>query len=144
MSIQEQQELKEMYYSEAKRYMENANNFLKNAKKEGKFYNDPKYVKVACGTAYSGMLVALDCFLILKGVHKPKGKERKSIEYYQNNIAKIDKKMLNYLNGAYDILHLSGYYDGIRVVSVIKDGFDLAGQVIEKIKPEFAYQLAVE
>ena len=135
MSIHEQQELKEKYYSEATRYMDNAKDFLQKAKKEGKFYHDPKYVKIACGTAYSGLLVALDCFLILKGAHKPKGKVRKSIEYYQENITKIDKKMLDYLNSAYKILHLSGYYDGIENVTVIKEGFDLANQIIEKIKP---------
>ena len=135
LSIQEQQNLKEKYYSEAVRYMENAKECLKNAKKEGDFYNDKKYVKMACGTAYNGMLVALDGFLILKGVDKPKGKLRKSIEYYQNSITKIDKKMLNNLNSAYEILHLWGYYDGIGDVIVVKRGFDLANAIIEKIKP---------
>ena len=138
MSIQEQQELKEKYYNEAMRYMENANDFLKKAKKEDKFYHDSKYVKIACGTAYSGMLVALDCFLILKEIHKPKGKMRKSIEYYQENITKIDKKMMNNLNVAYKILHLSGYYDGIESVNVIKEGFDEAYTIIEKINPSLS------
>ena len=135
MSIQEQDRAKREYYSEAIRYMDNAKNYLKNAKKEGGFYLDKKYVKTACGTAYSGMLVALDCFLILKGKDKPKGKERKSIEYYQSNITQIDKKMLNSLNSAYEILHLWGYYDGITKASVVKEGFDLAYTIIDKIKP---------
>ena len=139
MSIQEQQELKEMYYSEAKRYMENANNFLKNAKKEGKFYRDSKYVKIACGTAYSGVLVALDCFLMLKGVHKPNKKERKSIEYYQKNLGKVDRKMLDNLNITYKILHLSGYYDGIEDAVIIKRGFDFANKIIDKIKPSESF-----
>jgi hypothetical protein len=43
--------------------------------------------------------------------------------------------MLDTLDSAYKILHLSGYYDGIRVVSVIKDGFDFARTIIDKIKP---------
>ena len=135
MSIQEQQELREKYYGEAIRYMDNAGECLKKAKKEDNFYNDKKYVKMACGTAYNGMLVALDCFLLLKGIDKPKGKSRKSIEYYQSNIAKIDRKMLNYLNGAYEILHLWGYYDGIGSVNVVKEGFEYANTIIEKIKP---------
>ena len=135
MSIQEQQELKEKYYSEAMRYMENAKSCLKNAKKEDSNYNDRKYVKMACGTAYSGILVALDCYLMLKGVDKPKGKLRKSIEYYQNTITKIDKKMLTNLINAYEILHLWGYYDGIGDAIVVKRGFDLANNIIEKIKP---------
>jgi uncharacterized protein (UPF0332 family) len=90
---------------------------------------------MACGTAYSSMLIALDGFLMLKGMHKPKGKERKSIEHYQSTITKIDKKMLDYLNGAYQILHLSGYYDGILVANVVKSGFDEAYKIIDKIKP---------
>jgi hypothetical protein len=61
---------------------------------------------------------------------------RKSIEYYQSNITKIDKKMLDYLNVAYKILHLYGYYDGIEDASVIGIGFDKASKIIEKIKPE--------
>ena len=135
MSKQEQQELKEKYYGNAMRYMDNAKEYLKNAKKDGNYYRDPKYVKTACATAYSGVLIALDGFLMLKGVEKPKGRARKSIEYYQDNIGKLDRKMLDYLNSTYEILHLWGYYDGITKASVVKDGFDDAYTIIEKIKP---------
>ena len=135
MSITEQQNLKSKHYTEAMRYMDNATAYLKNARKEGKYYQDTKYVKTACGTAYNGVLVALDCFLLLKGVAKPKGKDRKSIEYYHNNLGKLDRKMLNNLNSAYQILHLSGYYDGIGNANVIKEGFEEAYKIINKIKP---------
>ena len=43
--------------------------------------------------------------------------------------------MLNYLNSAYQILHLCGYYDGIEKSKVVKSGFDEAYKIIEKIKP---------
>jgi len=138
MSIQEQQNLKEKYYNEAMRYMENAKECLKKAKKEDGYYHDKKYVRMACGTAYSGMLQALDCFLILRGIHKPTSKERKSIEYYQKNITNIDQKMLSTINCAYTILHLWGYYDGIDKVTIVKEGFEEANKIIEKIKPEYA------
>ena len=134
MSVREQNEVKGKYYSEAVRYMDNAKEYLKNARKEGRYYNDVKYVKTACGTAYSGLLVALDGYLMLKGVKKPTKKQRKSIEFYQENLGKLDKKMLNHLNSAYQILHLDGYYDGINNVNVIKEGFDEANRIIEKIK----------
>ena len=136
MSIKEQQELKERYYNEAIRYMSNAKECLSKAQKEDKLYRDSKYVKMACGTAYSGILVALNGFLTLKDVHKPNGKERKSIEYYQNHLGKLDRKMLDHLNKAYQILHLWGYYDGITSSVVVKEGFDFAYAIIEKIKPE--------
>ena len=135
MSVVEQEFVKEQYYSEAIRYMDNAKESLKSAKKDGNYYHDKKYVKTACGTAYNGLLVALDGFLMLKGIGKPKGKQRKSIEYYQSNITKIDKKMLDSLNSAYQILHLWGYYDGIEKVDVVKSGFDDAYSIIDKIKP---------
>ncbi|MDR2232540.1 MAG: DUF5618 family protein [Tannerella sp.] len=135
MSIQEQESVKTTYYSEAMRYMDNAREDLKKANKEDNYYRDSKYVKRACGTAYNGVLIALDGFLIIKGYEKPKGKLRKSIEYYQSNISKVDKKMLDYLNSAYMILHLSGYYDGINDARVVKVGFDEAYKIIDKIKP---------
>ena len=135
MSVLEQQEFKKKYYNEAMRYMENAKEYLKNAKKEGYVYRDAKYVRTACGTAYCGVLIALDCFLILKGIHKQRTRERKSIEYYQKNLSQLDGKMLDNLNITYKILHLSGYYDGIEDAVVVKRGFSFATTLIEKIKP---------
>jgi len=135
MSLQEQQQTKKKHYSEAIRYMDNAKECLTKAKKENGYYQDQKYVRMACGTAYSGLLVALDCFLILKGVDKPTAKERKSIEFYQKNLGKLDKKMLNVLNSAYKVLHLCGYYDGIEKADIVKSGFAEAYKIIDKIKP---------
>jgi len=136
MSIEEQHKLRQKYYGEAMRYMDNARGYLKNAKKEDNYYRDSKYVKTACGTAYNGVLIALDGFLLLKGIEKPKGRARKSIEYYQENLGKLDRKMMDTLNTVYYVLHLSGYYDGIGDAVVIKRGFDEAYNIIEKIKPE--------
>ncbi|MEI6823904.1 MAG: DUF5618 family protein [Bacteroidota bacterium] len=133
MSIEEQNEVKIKYYNEAIRYMDNAKETLKKAGKEDKFYLDKKYVKTACGTAYNGVLTALDGYLILKEIKKPRG--RRSIEFYQNSIAKTDKKLLNYVNNAYEVLHLFGYYDGNNSVSIIKEGFNYAYYIIDKIKP---------
>ena len=135
MSVQEQEQTKEMFHSEAMRYMDNAKKCLENTVIENNRYRDPKYVRMACGTAYSGVHIALDGFLVLKGLHKSTGKNRKSIEYYQKNLAGLDKKMLDYLIDTYQILHLSGYYDGVQNVNVIKEGFKLAKTIIDKIKP---------
>ena len=134
MSNIEQQELREKSYAEALRYMDNAKETLKKAGKEDNLYSDKKYVRSACGTAYSGVLVALDAYLELKEVEMPK-KKRRSIEFYTKNIARLDKKMLTYLDVAYDTLHLSGYYDGNLSARVIQEGFDIAYQLIDKIKP---------
>jgi hypothetical protein len=133
MSNEEQQTFKEKQYAEAMRYMDNAKETLKNAKKEGSRYQDKKYVRTACGTAYNGTLLALDAYLKLKGVEKTKG--RKSIEFYQEQLAKQDKKLLGALNNAYQILHLYAYYDGLDMVIMVKAGFDCAYEIINKIKP---------
>ena len=135
MSIHEQQQLKEKYYGQAMRYMDNARECLQKAQKDGKYYNDQKYVSMACGTAYKGVLMALDGFLILKDIEIPKGKKRRSIEFYHNSIAQLDKKMLNTLNNVYKVLHLWGYYDGIEDVVIVQRGFEDASTLIDKIKP---------
>lgn len=133
MGTTEQKELKILYHTEASRYIANAKETLKKAGKVGKYYKDEKYVKTACGTAYNAVLKALDGYLILKEIPKQKG--RKSIDYYQSNIAKLDKKLLTELHSAYNVLHLSGYYDGELNISVIQAGLETAQDIIKRIEP---------
>ena len=120
-------------YKEAMRYIENAKETLKLAGREDKFYVDVKYIKTACGTAYSGILVALDYLFDIKQIPKRKG--RKAIEYYQHTLTNIDKKLLSHLNNAYTVLHLDGYYGGITSVKTIESGFDNAIAIINALKP---------
>jgi len=136
MSNDEQQIFLKKEYAEAVRYMDNAKEFLQKAKRDGSLYTDKKYVRVACGTAYNGVLLALDAWFVLKGIPKPNKKQRKSIEYYMSNISQIDKKLATYLHSVYNVLHLDGYYDGILSVKVINSGFEDACEIIEKIKPD--------
>jgi uncharacterized protein (UPF0332 family) len=136
MTQLEKQVFKKKSYQEALRYMDNAKEVLKKAGKEGIFYKDKKYVRMACGTAYNGILVALDAWLTLKGIEIPQEKgKRTSIDFYRQHIAKLDKKALSYVNNAYDVLHLYGYYDGILDSRVVNAGLDTAYELINKIKP---------
>ncbi|MFD2574666.1 DUF5618 family protein, partial [Spirosoma soli] len=92
---------------EAKRYLDNAREILREkARKEDGYYQDSKYVKMAGHTAYAGVLVALD------GLLGKKNKGRKDVEWYKQQLAKLDKKLLNSFVGVYDTLHLSMSYDG--------------------------------
>ena len=120
-------------YLEAMRYIENANDDLKLAGRDGKFYDDEKYVKSACGIAYSGALYAIDFLFDVKKI--PKNRRRKSIDYYQKELSNIDKKLLKHLNSAYHILHLDGYYDGVGDIKSIESGFESAVSIINSIKP---------
>lgn len=133
MSITEQQQIKTTYYNEAMRYLDNAKETLRKSGKQDNYYKDDKYVKTACGTAYNGILKALDGYLLLKEVPKQKG--RKSIEYYTANLGKLDRKLLTDLNNAYSVLHLSGYYDGVTYAPIIQGGMQLATDIIKRIEP---------
>lgn len=121
-------------YSEAYRYFDNARENLMKAgiDTETKAYIDDKYVKTACGIAYNGVLKALDIYFSTKDVPKLRG--RKSIEYYEHNLAKINKKHLKMFDEIYKILHLYGYYDGITNIKVIKAGMDLAKDLVKNLK----------
>lgn len=132
MTATEQQIVKDEYYNEAIRYMENAKEILKKAGKEDNHYQDEKYVKTACGLAYNAVLVALKGLFILKDIPKPKNRAKR--EYYEDNLAKFDKKLLKYYNEVYNILHLSGYYDGVTNVKVVSSGFEEAYLIINKLK----------
>ncbi|MEO8149169.1 MAG: DUF5618 family protein [Bacteroidia bacterium] len=134
MSTEEKNELKKSSYTEAMRYIDNAKETLHKAGREGKYYMDAKYVRTASGTAYSGMLLALDTLFRIKNISFP-GKNRKSIEWYRDQLRKIDLKLLNDVNSAYYILHLNGYYEGVTKAEVINSGIDSAISVIKKIKP---------
>jgi Domain of unknown function (DUF5618) len=112
--------------AEAKRYLANAKDILTDkAQKEDGYYQDSKYVKMAGHTAYVGVLVALDGFL------ETKKRGRKSVEYYQQELAKTDKKMLSVFMSTYDILHLSMSYDGNPNAKVAKAGLEDAERIID-------------
>jgi hypothetical protein len=135
-TLKEQQEQTMQFaHAEAMRYMSNATDVLQKSGREGKFYLDAKYVRMACGTAYSGTLIALDAYFEMKGIPRPPKKKRASIDYYKSNLAKLDWKMLNHLNIVYNILHLDGYYEGVCKADIIKSGLDSAYEIIARIKP---------
>ncbi len=111
--------------AEANRHLANAKEILSTkAKKEDGHYQDKKYIKMAGHTAYTGVLVALDQVLI-----KPK-KGRKSVDWYKEELRKLDKKLLNNFNNVYELLHLLMGYDGHGDEKVVKIGFDSAEKVI--------------
>jgi hypothetical protein len=136
MTLDEQRIFLSKEHTEAMRYMNNAEETLKKAGRDGRHYVDMKYVQTACGIAHLAILRALDAWFELKGFPKPSKKQRKSIDYYTDRAAKVDGKVLKTLQEAYKILHLSGYYDGTTSVKAIEGGFDDAYEIIDKIKPD--------
>ncbi|GAB3223733.1 DUF5618 family protein [Spirosoma arcticum] len=118
---------------EAKRYLANAREILRDkAHKEDGIYQDTKYVKLAGHAAYSGVLVALD------GLLGKKGKGRKDVDWYKQQLANLDKRLLNSFVGVYDTLHLSMSYDGNPLASVATAGLQEAETIINWVEQRTA------
>ena len=128
---------KETRYREAVRYMNNATEILRTkAQKKDRFYEDARYVRMACGTAYSAVLLALEAYFEIKGMPLEKKKaSRTNVKDFEKRLAVLDKKLLKEFSTTYDVLHLSGYYEGQTKYDVIHSGMDSAVQIINKIKP---------
>ena len=127
--IKKQQLSAEEAITEAKRYLNNAKEILseKGAKEDG-FYQDPKYVKMAGHTAYSGVLFALDHYF------GKKTKGRKDVDWYKSNLAQHDRKMLQTFVSVYEQLHLVMAYDGVGDAEVVKLGFQRAEVIIDWVE----------
>lgn len=122
---------------EAKRYLQNAKDVLKNnttVDNDG-YYSDSKYVRMAGNTAWNGCLIALDAAYDIK---KDKKKDtRLSIDDYKRIISGKDKKMIPHVVEGYNLLHLSMGYDGTKRASVVKDGFALAKTIISRCSEKY-------
>ena len=115
---------------EAERYLENAKLILsEKAGKDGNYYSDRKYVKIAGHTAWCGVLIALDATLKVKEGLK-KG-QRPDIKDYQEAIGKADKKMSRILMNSYDTLHKILGYDGNLRYRIVQDGLEEAQEIID-------------
>ena len=114
---------------EARRYVANAEEIIQKANydPELKMYTDGKYVKAAGDILWKGCLIALDAVFEVR-----KGKGRPSIDKYKEAAGKRDKKLLAYIVAAYDLLHLSMGYDGIKDKKVCDVGFERANAIIDR------------
>jgi len=113
---------------EAKRYLDNAKQILsEKAGKDGDYYSDSKYVKMAGDTAWKGALLALDAVFNVK----KHPRQRVSIEDYKTAIAKRNKQVLTMVNSGYQSLHLAMGYDGIKNCKVCQAGLEDAYRIID-------------
>ena len=121
---------------EALRYLNNAKEILKSVPVENGTYADIKPVREACGVAYLAILIAIDEYLLKKGLSKkefPKSVDayRKALQKY---LAVHDRKLLREFEALYEALHIAGYYRGnLYLVNMIKDALKATRAFIEKI-----------
>jgi len=115
---------------EAERYLQNARQILsEKAEKDGDYYNDSKYVKMAGNTAWNGVLVALDAVLLVRENLK-KG-QRPDFKDYQEAISKVDSKMTRPLLWAYESLHKVMGYDGNPRYKIVQDSLEQAKIILD-------------
>ena len=124
---------------EAERYLQNARQILsEKAEKDGDYYNDSKYVKMAGNTAWSGVLVALDAVLPVRS--NLKRGQRPDFKDYQNAIAQKDSKMTRPLLGAYESLHKTMGYDGNPRYKIVQDSLEQAKMMITWANSQYQNQ----
>ena len=111
---------------EAQRYLDNAREILSTkAEKDGGYYSDPKYVRMAGNTVWNGVLIALDGVLNVK-----KAGTRKDFDDYKNAVYKKDKKMTRPLQSTYNLLHLLLGYDGELDYKTVQRGLEQGRDMI--------------
>jgi len=114
----------------AEQYIQNARKILsEKAGKDGDYYTDRKYVKMAGHTAWCGVLFALDAALQVKAGLK-KG-QRPEFKDYQEAIGKVDKKASRLLMYSYDTLHKALGYDGNLNYSLAQSGLKEAQEIVD-------------
>ena len=116
---------------EARRYVQNAKDVLNEKTKlnvETQTYEDSKYVRAAGNYLWLGVLKALDAVF---DVRKDR-RTRVHIDDYLEAISKRDKKLLDWVDNGYMVIHLSMNYDGIKDKRVCAQGFCLAEQIINR------------
>lgn len=116
---------------EARRYVENAKTLLVEHGEldvETRSYGDRKYVKMAGHTLWIGVLYILDAVFHVRKDRRT----RVDIQAYREAIAKRDKKLLQFVNNGYEILHIHMGYDGTRVKATCDEGFSVANEIIDR------------
>jgi len=125
---------------EAERYLQNARDILsEKAGKDGGFYTDRKYVKMAGHTAWCGVLTALDGVLGIKSKRK-----RPHFEDYQEAVSKIDKKMNRSLVNLYEMLHMVLGYDGVLNYKIVQTSLNDAQSFISWTEKQYQKKMRKE
>ena len=117
--------------AEARRYVDNARTTLKEKGElnlETKRYEDDKYVRAAGSYLWLGVLMALDAVFHVRKDRRT----RVDINAYLDAVGKRDRKLLDYVNDGYNVMHLSMTYDGTQAKDVCDSGFRLANTIIDR------------
>ena len=109
--------------AESRRYVDNARQTLKQNGQlniETRRYDDAKYVKAAGNYLWLAVLMALDAVFHVK---KNKASKRVDVDDYKKAVAQRDRKLSDWVNDAYNVLHLYMNYDGVQAKDTVDSGF---------------------
>lgn len=117
--------------TEARRYVENAKDLLKNNGNldyETQLYQDRKYVRMAGNNLWNGVLLIINAVFHVKRA----GRLHPDVIDYRDEVAKRDKKLLALFNTAYETLHVYMGYDGNQSKATCMEGFRFANEIIDR------------
>lgn len=116
---------------EARRYVENAKNVLRENgcyNQELMLYEDEKYVRAAGHYLWHSVLLALDAVFHVRADRRT----RVDVKDYLNAVGNRDRKLLALVNNSYNVMHLSMDYDGTSRKVVCDDGIKMANEIIDR------------
>ena len=123
--------------AEARRYVDNARRTLSENGElnvETKRYEDDKYVRAAGNYLWLGVILALDAVFHVRSDRR----KRVDISQYREAVGKRDRKLLDYVNDGYNVMHLSMTYDGAQAKDISDAGFRLANTIIDRCETMLA------
>lgn len=124
----------EEFFAEAIRYYRNAKEILRKVTIKYGLYEDPKLVGEACGTAYRGVLHAVEGYLIQFGWEPEKlPDDVTEIRKALGRTAQKNGKLMVQFNIAYERLHITGYYKETRDIEYAKLAMASARWIIEHL-----------
>ena len=116
---------------EARRYVDNAKKLLvENGELdvETHSYNDRKYVKMAGNTLWNGVLYILDAVFHVRSDRR----RHVDIEDYRKAVGVRDRKLLRFVNMAYDHMHIDMGYFGAQNKDLCDSCFRMANEIIDR------------
>ncbi|MBK9248660.1 MAG: DUF5618 family protein [Ignavibacteria bacterium] len=116
-------------------YLSNAREIFAKSPKEGKLYVEDKYVREGAEIAYLAALIAIDGYLVKKGVAVEKLPQ--SIEEYWMHIKKYirhDSKFNENFMLVYQNLHICAHQLGSQSIALVKEGLVAVGDIIKLLK----------
>ena len=123
--------------AEARRYVDNARKTLSENGElnvETKRYEEDKYVRAAGNYLWLGVILALDAVFHVRSDRR----KRVDISQYREAVGKRDRKLLDYVNDGYNVMHLSMTYDGAQAKDISDAGFRLANTIIDRCETMLA------